>query len=63
VPFKDLLGAREQVNVPGTVNDRNWTYRMPMDVDSLCADQATSDRLLALARESRRLDAALGASE
>ena len=54
VPFQDLLGAREQVNVPGTVNDRNWTYRMPMDIDALCADHSTSQRLLTLANDSRR---------
>jgi 4-alpha-glucanotransferase len=55
VPLQDLLGTREQVNVPGSVNERNWTYRMVMDVDALCADQATNDRLLRLASESRRL--------
>ena len=55
VPLQDLLGTREQVNVPGSVNERNWTYRMPLAVDALCADQATSERLLRLASESRRL--------
>jgi 4-alpha-glucanotransferase len=54
LPFQDLLGAREQVNVPGSVNGRNWTYRMPMTVDDLAADQVTSERLLHLATESRR---------
>jgi 4-alpha-glucanotransferase len=53
-PLQDLLGAREQVNVPGTVNDGNWTYRMPMTVDDLIADQATCDRLLRLSVDSRR---------
>jgi 4-alpha-glucanotransferase len=53
-PFQDLLGSREQVNLPGQVNDSNWTYRMPMTVDELCADQATCQRLLGLATESRR---------
>jgi 4-alpha-glucanotransferase len=55
VPLQDLLGTREQVNVPGSVNERNWTYRMAMDVDVLCTDQATNERLLRLASESRRL--------
>jgi 4-alpha-glucanotransferase len=54
VPLQDLLGTREQVNVPGSVNERNWTYRMPMTVDELCADRATSERLLCLSTESRR---------
>jgi len=55
VPFQDLLGSREQVNVPGSVNEHNWTYRMPMEVESLEADQPTSERLLRLASEARRL--------
>jgi len=54
LPFQDLFGARERVNVPGTVNDRNWTYRMPMDVDTLRADHATTARLAQLAGESGR---------
>jgi 4-alpha-glucanotransferase len=54
VPFQDLLGTREQINAPGSVNDRNWTYRMPMLVDDLCADRPTSERLLHLSTESRR---------
>jgi 4-alpha-glucanotransferase len=55
VPLQDLLGTREQVNVPGSVNERNWTYRMPMAVESLSADQETNDRLRRLASEARRL--------
>ena len=54
LPFQDLLGAREQVNVPGTVNGGNWTYRMPMTVDDLLADHATCDRLRHLATDSGR---------
>jgi 4-alpha-glucanotransferase len=55
LPFQDLLGHREQVNVPGSVNDRNWTYRMPMTIETLASEQATTDRLRRLAMESRRL--------
>ena len=54
LPFQDLLGSREQVNVPGTVNDQNWTYRMPMTVDDLLVDQPTTERLLRLATDSGR---------
>ena len=54
LPFQDLLGARERVNVPGTVNDSNWTYRMPMDVDTLRSDHATTARLAQLGVESGR---------
>jgi len=55
LPFQDLLGSREQVNVPGQVNDGNWTYRMPMAVEQLAAEHATRDRLLLLANDSRRV--------
>jgi 4-alpha-glucanotransferase len=54
LPFQDLLGGRQRVNVPGTVNDRNWTFRMPMDVDALRPDHATTARLAKLAGESGR---------
>ena len=35
LPFQDLFGHRERVNVPGTVNDQNWTYRMPTTLSRL----------------------------
>lgn len=53
-PFQDAFGARERVNVPGTVNDENWTYRMPMDLAALEADTADTMRLAALAEMSSR---------
>lgn len=55
VPFQDALGHRERVNVPGTVNSDNWTYRMPMALDALCADDASQTRLADLARRTGRL--------
>ena len=54
LPFQDLLGHREQVNVPGTVNDRNWTYRMPMTIQALRGDEPTMARLRQLSESSRR---------
>ena len=54
VPLGDLLGSRERINVPGTVDDVNWTWRMPIAVDALHADAAMTTRLAALARDSRR---------
>ena len=56
MPLQDVLGLRERVNVPGTVDDENWTFRMPMDLRALAADLRTSERLMGLARRSRRLD-------
>jgi 4-alpha-glucanotransferase len=54
LPFGDALGTRERVNVPGTVTDENWTYRMPMDLGALAGDAATRSRLRALAAGSGR---------
>jgi 4-alpha-glucanotransferase len=42
------------VNVPGTVNDGNWSYRMPGLVSALLADQTAAERLAALARTTGR---------
>jgi len=56
LPFQDAFGMRERVNVPGTVNEENWTYRMPRDLAALHADAPARDRLRALAISSGRLD-------
>jgi 4-alpha-glucanotransferase len=55
LPFQDAFGARERVNVPGTVSDANWTYRMPMDLSRLLADAETTRRLGDLAGRSGRI--------
>jgi hypothetical protein len=36
------------------VNETNWTYRMPMDLDALAADRATAERLAALSSDTGR---------
>jgi len=54
LPFQDAFGARDRVNVPGTVNAENWTYRMPMDLGALEADEPDERRLAALSEESGR---------
>jgi 4-alpha-glucanotransferase len=57
LPFQDALGLRERVNVPGTVNAENWTYRIPHDLAALHADGAARDRLRGLAARAGRLPA------
>ncbi len=54
LPFQDAVGARERVNVPGTVNDSNWSYRIPQDLPTLMADVATAERLRGLAERAGR---------
>ena len=53
-PFADLFGQREQINVPGTLDESNWSYRLPVDIGQLEADGAAIERLSRLARESGR---------
>jgi 4-alpha-glucanotransferase len=54
LPFQDAFGHRQRVNVPGTVNDQNWTYRLPSTLTRLAADLASRERLLSLARRHGR---------
>jgi 4-alpha-glucanotransferase len=60
VPFQDTMGTRERVNVPGTVGEENWSYRMAMDIEALLGDEAPAARLAALASETDRAAAANG---
>ena len=57
LPFQDAVGARERVNVPGTVNDGNWSYRMPGLISALLADRSAAERLSALACKTGRTKA------
>ena len=54
VPFQDAMGSRERINVPGTVDPANWTYRMAITVDALADDTATTNRLAKLASDTGR---------
>ncbi len=54
VPFQDVLGLRGRVNLPGSVSEANWTYRMPMTLAQLEADTASIRRLADLARLTHR---------
>jgi 4-alpha-glucanotransferase len=35
VPVQDAFGWRDRINEPATVNDDNWTYRLPWLVDQI----------------------------
>ena len=59
LPFQDCFGHRERINVPGTVNDQNWTYRLAQTIAELSADHASRDRLRSLAARHERLLAKL----
>jgi 4-alpha-glucanotransferase len=54
VPLQDALGARERVNLPGTVSRDNWSYRVPQDSLALAADRDLTARLAGLAARTAR---------
>jgi 4-alpha-glucanotransferase len=53
-PFQDLFGARDRINVPGTVAPTNWTTRMPVELSLLEKDTDTRARLQHLASRTER---------
>ncbi|XXF77187.1 4-alpha-glucanotransferase [Myxococcaceae bacterium GXIMD 01537] len=57
LPWQDVLGTRERVNLPGTVSDANWTYRITQDTSALLSDEQTrtaAERLAWLTASARR---------
>ena len=51
-PFGRLEGspADNRINVPGTVADTNWSWRLPCTLDALVADDDLNERLKAILR-------------
>jgi 4-alpha-glucanotransferase len=35
LPIQDVFGWRDRINVPGTIGESNWTWRLPWPVDRL----------------------------
>jgi 4-alpha-glucanotransferase len=35
VPVQDVFGWTDRINVPATIGDHNWTWRLPWPVDRL----------------------------
>ncbi len=56
IPFADACGDRERINVPATIADTNWAYRMPWTVEALGGEAgvALRDRLRRLAQRHGR---------
>ena len=61
LPWQDVFGEAERVNLPGTVSDANWTYRIKPDAEDLSSREDTARTGLWLRRltaEGRRSTAA-----
>jgi len=48
VLVNELLGDKSRINTPGTVNDRNWTWRLPRPIEELAEDPKTVARFAAI---------------
>ncbi|MDP9033882.1 MAG: 4-alpha-glucanotransferase [Myxococcota bacterium] len=44
VLVQELLGTRERINVPATVGEQNWTWRLDRPIEDLEADPALVER-------------------
>ncbi len=49
LPLPDVFGWSDRINVPGTVGDHNWTWRLPWAVEDL-GQQPDAARAAALSR-------------
>jgi 4-alpha-glucanotransferase len=57
LPWQDVFGEAERTNLPGTVGDANWTYRIRVDAEALPQREDTARTALWLQRlthEGRR---------
>jgi 4-alpha-glucanotransferase len=61
LPIQDLFGWRDRINVPGTVTDANWTWRLPWPVDALLTDRQAVERADTIARWTAESHRASGA--
>jgi 4-alpha-glucanotransferase len=48
IPIQDLFGWRERINLPGTVGPANWSWRLPLAIEDLGHDPASSARIAQL---------------
>ena len=57
LPVQDAFGLRERINLPGTVSDENWSYRLPWTIGNLSREpvvRAATAKLAELAVRHRR---------
>jgi 4-alpha-glucanotransferase len=48
VLVNELLGDKSRINTPGTVNDTNWTWRLPRPIEELREDAKLAARFSAI---------------
>ncbi|MFZ5470360.1 MAG: 4-alpha-glucanotransferase [Myxococcota bacterium] len=50
LPWQDVLGTRERINLPGSMTDANWSYRIDQVVEELLVREETRAAAARLAR-------------
>jgi 4-alpha-glucanotransferase len=56
LPIQDVFGWTDRINVPATVGDDNWTFKLPWPVDRLRNELIARERAATLRRWSERYD-------
>jgi 4-alpha-glucanotransferase len=54
LPFQDVFGWTDRINVPAVVDDSNWTWKLPWPVDRIDAQPAAAERQRTLRRWADR---------
>jgi len=55
-PLQDLFGWQQRINMPGSIADRNWTYRLPMPIERMTRGRTIRARTAKLREMARRTD-------
>ncbi len=50
LPWQDILGTRERINLPGSMSDANWAYRIEQPTSRLLSDMPTRRAASMMAR-------------
>ncbi|MET0400875.1 MAG: 4-alpha-glucanotransferase, partial [Cystobacter sp.] len=57
LPWQDVLGTKDRINLPGSIGDSNWAYRIAQNTEDLLTHEETrgaADRLGLLTASARR---------
>jgi 4-alpha-glucanotransferase len=50
-PYRVKDPSEERINIPGTVSDRNWTYRLPFLLEEFTTDTAFAEKVRGLLKD------------
>jgi len=54
LPVQDVFGWRDRINEPATVNDDNWSFRLPWPIDTMASEPEARERQDALRQWAER---------